>query len=199
MSRDSPDGNRRKLLRAAGLAAGVGAGGTLATGSGLASASGEDEGGEAENGGDAEECLFDGPGLVTVESERGFDETVAAVEDRIEASPLTLMTTVDHAANAASVGRDLPPTTLFVFGNPAIGTQLMQACRTVAIDLPQKILVWCEDGRVYVTYNDPEYLAARHGIEGEDGLLETIATALETLATGSDGDGDEKGNAGDGE
>lgn len=176
-------------MKVATLMAGVGAGGALATGSGVATAS-EGRSADGREGGDRGEGngrdgrFFDGPGLVTVESDSGFDATVAAVEERIEQSPLTLMTTVDHAANAESAGLDLPPTTLFVFGNPEIGTQLMQASRTVAIDLPQKMLVWCENGTVRVTYNDPEYLAARHDIEDEGELLETIAAALRRLATG---------------
>ncbi|MEF8826247.1 MAG: DUF302 domain-containing protein, partial [Halapricum sp.] len=70
-------------------------------------------------------------GLVTVASDESFDATVDRITAAIEESPLTLVTTIDHAANAASADLDLPPTTLLVFGNPAVGTQLMQASRTV--------------------------------------------------------------------
>ncbi|WP_233710608.1 DUF302 domain-containing protein [Natronococcus pandeyae] len=94
-----------------------------------------------------------------------------------------LVTTVDHAANAAEVGEQLPPTTLFLFGNPEVGTPLMQASRSVGIDLPQKFLLWEDDGEVFVTYNDPQFLADRHDLEGVDEQLERITGTLEELAT----------------
>jgi uncharacterized protein (DUF302 family) len=126
-----------------------------------------------------------GDGLVTVAGGDSVAATVDRIEADIEASPLTLVTTIDHAANAASVDADLPPTRLLVFGNPAVGTPLMGQSRTVGIDLPQKLLVWeADDGSVNVTYTDPAALAARHGIEEQDERLETIATTLDRLATG---------------
>ncbi len=124
----------------------------------------------------------DGAGLITVESDADFETTVARVEPALEERGLLLVTTVDHAANAATVGMDLPPTTLFLFGNPEAGTPLMQANRSIAIDLPQKLLVWEADGNVFVTYNDPRYLARRHGVAGRDELLANIDAALEDLA-----------------
>jgi len=129
--------------------------------------------------------LEEGIGLVTVESDDAFDATVSRISSAIEGNDaLMLIATVDHAANAESVGMDLPPTTLLIFGNPKLGTPLMGASRSVAIDLPQKMLVWEEEGEVMVSYNDPQYLAARHGIEDKAEILEKIAGALEKLATG---------------
>jgi uncharacterized protein (DUF302 family) len=131
-------------------------------------------------------------GLVTLESDADVDESVARVTDAIdENDALGLMAEVDHAANAETVDRDLPPTTVLIFGNPDLGTPLMQAGRTLAIDLPQKLLVMeREDGTVTVTYNDPAYLADRHGIDGETDRLDTVSGALASLATvaaGQDG------------
>ncbi|MEF8800941.1 MAG: DUF302 domain-containing protein [Halolamina sp.] len=123
-------------------------------------------------------------GLVTVASDESFDATVDRITAAIEESPLTLVTTIDHAANAASADLDLPPTTLLVFGNPAVGTPLMQASRTVAIDLPQKMLVWEADEETRVAYNDPTYLAKRHGIDDQADRLEQIRSVLDSLATG---------------
>jgi len=128
--------------------------------------------------------LSENDGLVTVSAEAGVEQTVDRITTDIENSELTLMTTVDHAANAASVDMELPPTTLLIFGNPAAGTPLMQASRTVAIDLPQKMLVWEDDGQTKVTYNDPEYLANRHDIDGQSDRLAQINSVLEGLATG---------------
>lgn len=141
----------------------------------------EDEGQESE-----EVTVPEGAGLVTVESDESVDATVERIEEAIESQDgLSLIASVDHAENAASVDEQLPPTRLLIFGNPALGTQLMQCSRSTGIDLPQKLLVReDENGQVNVTYNDPEYLAERHGLDDQDETLSTIAGALETLATG---------------
>lgn len=128
---------------------------------------------------------IEGAGLVTVEGEDTVEATVERIQSAAEEGPVSVLTTIDHAENAASVDRDLPPTTLLLVGNPDVGTPLMAESRSIAIDLPQKVLVWeDEDGRIRVTYNDPHYLAARHGIEGQEERIENVATALEELATG---------------
>lgn len=143
---------------------------------------------DTNGGGDSDIGVEEGAGLVTVSSDQSFDATVERISSAIEGNDaLTLVATIDHAANAESVGKELPPTTLLIFGNPELGTPLMQESRSAAIDLPQKMLVWEDDGAVSVTYNDPQYLAARHGIEGKDDVLETIAGALDTLTTGQSG------------
>ncbi|WP_224449388.1 DUF302 domain-containing protein [Haloprofundus salilacus] len=125
------------------------------------------------------------PGFETVESDDSFDATVDRLTSAIEDGPFTLVTTVDHAQSAADEDLELRPTTLLVFGNPAVGTRLMQEAQTVGIDLPQKLLVW-EDavGQVHVGYNRPTYLAARHGITGQAETLDQIVQALRGLATG---------------
>jgi len=122
-------------------------------------------------------------GLVTVASDESVDATVERITAAVEESPLSLVTTIDHAANAASADLDLPPTKLLVFGNPAVGTPLMQASRTVAIDLPQKMLVWADGEGTKVAYNDPTYLADRHGIDGQTERLEQVRAVLDGLAT----------------
>lgn len=123
-------------------------------------------------------------GLVTLRSERNFNDTFNRLRTAIEGNDdLLVVETVDHAANARRAGLQLPPTRLIVFGNPELGTPLMQAERTAAIDLPQKMLVWEDgDGRVYVSYNDPAYLARRHGIAGQEETLRRISAALRGLA-----------------
>lgn len=123
-------------------------------------------------------------GLVTVESDASVEASVDRVKDAIEGNDdLGLMAEVDHEENADSAGLDLPPTTVLVFGNPDLGTPLMQEGRTLAIDLPQKLLVMERaDGTVTVTYNDPGYLADRHGVEGEEDRLDTVSDALSSLA-----------------
>lgn len=122
-------------------------------------------------------------GVVTVPSTLDFEATTTQLEQAIADEGLVLVTTIDHAANAANAGLDLRPTTVFVFGNPQAGTPLMQAARTLALDLPQKMLVWEDDaGDVFVTWRDPTILATHHGLAGDEGPLPNIAALLETLA-----------------
>lgn len=123
-------------------------------------------------------------GLVTITSDESAQATVSRIESAIEESPLTLMTTVDHADNATSIEKELPPTTLLLFGDPDVGTPLMQASRTIGLNLPQRMLVWEENDRVHVTYNDLSYVAERHGIDGQADRLESISDVLRELATG---------------
>jgi uncharacterized protein (DUF302 family) len=172
---------RRRFLRAALAGAGITLAGTAA-----GQETTTEEGTTTEEETTTTQADSTGNGLVTVESDENVGATVERIEEDIEDNDdLILVTTIDHARNAQSAGLDLRPTTLLVFGNPNLGTPLMQASQTVGIDLPQKLLVWeAEDGTVNVTYNDPQWLAERHGIEGQDEVLETISGALEALATG---------------
>jgi uncharacterized protein (DUF302 family) len=123
-------------------------------------------------------------GLVVMASPHSIDTTVARLERALEAAdPISIMARVDHAINAETVDRSLRPTRLLIFGNPELGTPLMEASPTTAIDLPQKMLVWADSaGQVRLAYNDPQYLARRHGITGRDGELQTISGALRKLA-----------------
>ena len=125
-----------------------------------------------------------GAGLVVRDSPHSVDSTMARLERAVEgAEPLSIMSRVDHAANAETVGRSLRPTRLLVFGNPELGTPLMETSPTTGIDLPQKMLVWRDStGQVRLAYNDPQYLAARHGITGRADELQTIGGALDKLA-----------------
>ena len=129
----------------------------------------------------------DGEGIVIVPSANDIDTTFNNLEQAIiNAAPLTLVTTLDHSANAASVDMVLLPTRLLVFGNPNLGTPLMQSEQSIGIDLPQKMLVY-EDaaGQVSVAYNDPAFLAERHGITDQQEIIDTISTALSNLAAGA--------------
>ena len=123
-------------------------------------------------------------GLVVTMSSYDVETTYSRLVDAVEAvEPLRIIAEVDHAANAERVGLELRPTKLLIFGNPNLGTPLMQAQQTVGIDLPQKMLVWeGADHQVYVAYNDPYYLAERHGIPADQEQLATIAGALQGLA-----------------
>jgi uncharacterized protein (DUF302 family) len=90
---------------------------------------------------------------------------------------------IDHAAGAAKVGEKLRPMELLVFGSPAVGTKLIQCGPTIGIDLPLKALIWEDDkGAVWLSYNDPGYLATRHASTGCDEIVKKIEAVLSGLA-----------------
>ena len=123
-------------------------------------------------------------GLVTLQSSHDVATTLERLTAALEAKGVRVFARIDHAAGAASVGLALRPTTLVIFGNPAAGTPLMQAAQTVGIDLPLKALVWQDaQGVVHLTYNDPAWIAARHGLDGgADQAVAAIAAGLSAFA-----------------
>src|SRR5258707_15856601 len=103
-------------------------------------------------------------GLTTIPSSHAVKETIDRLEAEVKAKGMTGFARIDHAKGARDVGMDLRPTELLVFGNARAGTPLMQAQQTAGIDLPLRALAW-EDaaGKVWLSCNDPEWIAARHG------------------------------------
>ncbi|RBP32540.1 uncharacterized protein (DUF302 family) [Marinobacter pelagius] len=122
-------------------------------------------------------------GLIVVKSNHGVAETADRLEAVLQEKGMTVMNRINHAAGAESAGIELRPTELVIFGNPKVGTPLMQCAQSVAVDLPQKALIWeDEQGQVWLGYNDPAYLKARHGIEGCDEVLGKVNNALASFA-----------------
>ena len=121
-------------------------------------------------------------GLTTVPSALGPKETMDRLEGAVRGKGLTVFVRVDHAAGAAEAGLPLRPTELLVFGNARAGTPLMQAAQTAGIDLPLKALVWQDaEGKTWLSYNDPRWIAARHGAH-VDALAASLGAALAALA-----------------
>jgi len=106
-----------------------------------------------------------------------------AIEDR----GLTLMTVVDHAANAEGAGLSLPATRTFVFGNPQVGTPMMQCQGSMALDLPQKMVVREMNDGIRLEWNSPHYLAERHSLDRCDLPLDKVAGVLEDVAKAAAG------------
>jgi uncharacterized protein (DUF302 family) len=123
-------------------------------------------------------------GLIAIKSSHSVSATADKLTSLLKDKGMTVMNRISHSDGAASVDLALRPTELVIFGNPKVGTPLMQCTQSVAIDLPQKALIWeDESGQVWLGYNDPMYLKQRHGIEGCDAVLEKIAGALNNFAT----------------
>jgi uncharacterized protein (DUF302 family) len=126
-------------------------------------------------------------GLVTVRSSHAPKETMDRLAAAVTARGITILAQIDHAAAAAGVGMTLRPTAVLIFGNPKAGTPLMQAEQTIGIDLPLKLLVWQdEQGSTWIAYNDPEWLATRHGLAGKP-VLGAMAKALAAIAAEAGG------------
>ena len=127
-------------------------------------------------------------GLISLKSNHSVKVTADRLESTLNAKGMKVFNRIDHQAGAKGVGIDLRPTELLIFGNPKVGAPLMQCGQTVAIDLPQKALIW-EDagGSVWVSYNDPHYLASRHSIGDCGQVLDKVRNALNNFATAATG------------
>ena len=126
-------------------------------------------------------------GMTILESCYGPTETGDRLIAAVSAQGMTLMARIDHAAGAAKVGFELPPTEVFLFGNPRAGTPAMQAAQTIGIDLPLKALVWQDAaGRTWLGYNQPDWILARHGVAGHGAAaMQTALAAVAAVATGA--------------
>lgn len=130
-------------------------------------------------------------GMICLDSVDGFATTVARLEEAMLAQGITPMLRVDHSAAAATVGLQLSPLLLLLFGDPKVGTSLMRERATAGIDLPLKLLVWqTEHGSVRIGYNDPAWIQCRHGIgqaEATIGRMERVLQRLMVVASGVTG------------
>lgn len=128
--------------------------------------------------------------LKTQASKFTFDETVDRLSKAIEAKGIKIAAKIDHTAGAKAAGLELPPTVVLLFGNPKLGTPLMQADQRSGLDLPMKMLVWQDKaGKVQVSYTPPSALQGRYGIEGEGpaNALKAMTGALDGFAKAATG------------
>ncbi|MEO0731098.1 MAG: DUF302 domain-containing protein [Pseudomonadota bacterium] len=117
--------------------------------------------------------------VVTVKSALSVPATIDKLEAALKSKGIGIMGRVDHAANAKKAGLELPPTLLLIFGNPKLGTPLMQSNRAIGMDLPMKALAWADkDGAVYLSYTKPDALKSRYGISDKDPVFKKMTGAL---------------------
>ncbi len=123
-------------------------------------------------------------GLITIQSHYQPKETMQRLEAAVKAKGMTVFAHIDHAAGAAEVGLTLRPTDLLIFGAAEGGTPLMQSAQSIGIDLPLKALVWQDEkGTTWLSYNDPVWLAERHGgASGADAVVHAVTGALKAVA-----------------
>ena len=127
-------------------------------------------------------AAFGADGLIAMKSPFTAKETMNRFEENAKQRGLNVFVRIDHAAGAAKIGKPLRPTEVLIFGNPQGGTPFMECAQSVGIDLPLKALVW-EDaqGQVWLGYNDPAFLAQRHGV-GQCPAVSALSKALSGLA-----------------
>jgi uncharacterized protein (DUF302 family) len=132
----------------------------------------------------ASDTLSSVEGLTNIQCRLGPTETMDRLEAEIRAKGLTIFARIDHAAGAEEVGLPLRPTELIIFGNARGGTPLMQSAQTVGIDLPLKAVVW-EDaaGKTWISYNEPKWIAHRHGVTNAEPIVNKLADLLRAVST----------------
>lgn len=128
-------------------------------------------------------------GLISLKSAHSVPVTLDRFEDAVREKGMTVFARVDHSKGASGVSMQLRPTVLLIFGNPKIGTLLMQSNQNAGIDLPLKVLAREDDnGDVWLVYNDPAYIASRHGISDREQIVAKMRKAMQgfsAIATGN--------------
>ena len=127
-------------------------------------------------------------GMYSLISAHDVATTIDRLETIVKDKGMGVLARVDHAASAGKVDMQMPDTQVLLFGNPKLGTQLMQAAPSIAIDLPMKVLASVgSDGTVRVSWTDPQALKARHQVEGCDALFDTMSNALKAITSAAAG------------
>ena len=122
-------------------------------------------------------------GMIAIKSAHSVKDTITKFETVAKERGLHIFARIDHAAGAQKIGKTLRPTELLIFGNPQGGTPLMECAQTAGIDLPLKALAWQDaSGQVWLGYNDPQFLAARHGAKDCGPVAAGLRNALDGLA-----------------
>ncbi len=118
-------------------------------------------------------------GMIQIKSNSDVSTTIDKLEQALKNKGMMIFKRINHTAGGEKVGIDIRPTELLIFGNPKIGTKLMQCTQAAALDLPQKALAYKdESGQVWLLYNDPNYMAARHHIKGCEAVVKKFSDAL---------------------
>ena len=122
-------------------------------------------------------------GLITKKSKYSTEETLDRLTAALKEKGIRVFARISHDENADAVGIKVAPTELLIFGNPKLGSNLLTSSQVAGIDLPMKALSWQDkDGQVWLTYNDPSYIAKRHNIKDRKDIVAKMAKALENLS-----------------
>jgi len=118
-------------------------------------------------------------GIVNVSSDYSVAETTKRMQMILEKKGMKIFNHINHSAGAKGVGIELRDTELIIFGNPKVGSPLMKCQQTIALDLPQKALIWEDKNeKVWISYNSPKYLTKRHDLKGCETVIAKVEKAL---------------------
>lgn len=121
-------------------------------------------------------------GVINVQSAFNVQKTADRLESKLNEKGMTIFNRIKHSESAGKVGIELRETELIIFGNPKVGSPLMKCQQSIAIDLPQKALIWEDhESKVWISYNNPRYLEKRHGISGCEEVISKIKKALSSI------------------
>ncbi len=122
-------------------------------------------------------------GVINVQSSFKVKATADRMESILKEKGMTVFNRINHSEGANKVGIKLRDTELIIFGNPKVGSPLIKCQQSVALDLPQKALIWADEtAQVWISYNDPKYLEKRHDIAGCEQVISKIEKALAGIA-----------------
>lgn len=135
------------------------------------------------------QAFAEADGVVIVKSNYNILHTVDRFKTIVEKKGMKIVAHIKHSDAAKKIGVNLPPTELIIFGNPKIGSPLMACARSIALDLPQKMLIWQDRaGQAWLSYNNPVYIAKRHKLAKHcSKSLNKIANALQKFANAAAG------------
>lgn len=120
--------------------------------------------------------------LVTKKSSHSVAQTLDRLSEGLKSRGIAIVARIDHAAAADKAGLPLKPTQVLIFGNPKLGTPLMQANRKVGLELPMKVLAWeDDDGQVWIAYAKPQFLQSTFAVTGQDAVFQQMTKALNAL------------------
>lgn len=123
-------------------------------------------------------------GLVVMKSAHNASVTLDRLQSVLKSKGIRVFARVNHKDNAKGVGMELRPTELLIFGNPKLGTHFFTSKQSAGIDLPMKALAWEDkNGQTWMAYNDPGYIAKRHGVGNRDKIVDKMRNALKTFST----------------
>lgn len=121
-------------------------------------------------------------GMISIKSQYSVAKTTQKLEKTFKKKGMNIFAIIPHSKGAKNIGVELRDTNLIIFGNPKIGSHLMKCQQTIALDLPQKVLVWMDEkNQTWITYNEPIYLKNRHEVKGCDKNFMKISKALKKL------------------
>ncbi|MDH5181039.1 MAG: DUF302 domain-containing protein [Gammaproteobacteria bacterium] len=130
----------------------------------------------------------DNKGLITKQSAHSVKVTLDRLENILRKKGVTIVKRWSHDKGGKKAGIPLRATELLIFGNPKLGTHFFTSNQTAGIDLPMKALAWEDkDGKIWLTYNDPQYIADRHDIKDRADIVKKMSEALDNMTTAATG------------